>query len=75
MTIKDPAHLGTHVRQARRRLDLSQDQLAELAGVSRRPVYLLETAKGSVRVDTLFQVLDALGLTLEVKPKGSMSGD
>lgn len=49
---------------------LSQEELAALASISRRPIYLLESGKGAVRVDTLFRILDALGLEIQIRPKG-----
>lgn len=57
------------VKEARRRQGLSQDDLALLAETSRRPLYLLEQGKGSVRLETLLRILDALGLDLEIKAR------
>lgn len=64
-------HIASLVKSARKRERLSQDQLAALASISRRPIYLLESGRGAVRLDTLIQILNALGLTLDIKPKGS----
>lgn len=61
--------LAQVLKAARTKARLSQEGLAELAGISRRPIYLLENGKGSIRVDTLLKILDALGLTLSVQPK------
>jgi y4mF family transcriptional regulator len=54
--------LGRQIRDRRRRLDLSQDQLAELAGVSLRFVGALERGKPTVRLSALLAVCEALGL-------------
>lgn len=61
--------LAQGLKAARTKARLSQEGLAELAGISRRPIYLLENGKGSIRVDTLLKILDVLGLTLSVQPK------
>ncbi|RYG46475.1 transcriptional regulator [bacterium] len=67
--------LGHQVRQARVASGLSQEELALLAGTSRRPIYLLETGRGAVRLDSLIRILEALGMKMEFMSKGSMSGD
>ena len=61
--------LADTVKQARKAARLSQDELADLSAISRRPVYLLESGRGAVRIDSLIRMLDALGLELEIRPK------
>ncbi len=61
--------LAQQVREARKKARLSQDDLAALAETSRRPIYLLESGKGSIKLETLIQILEALGLELTVTPK------
>ncbi|WP_422936082.1 helix-turn-helix transcriptional regulator [Sinomonas sp. P47F7] len=58
--------LAALVRDRRRALSLTQQDLADLAGVSERFVRFVEQGKASVRLDTLAAVLDALGLELAV---------
>ena len=65
----DIINLGEEVRAARRKARLSQDELAELSGISRRPIYLLESGKGAVRLNILLRILDALGLELTIRPR------
>jgi y4mF family transcriptional regulator len=55
------------VRDRRKQLGLRQDELADLAGVSERFVYALESGKKSVQLDKLLAVLSALGLHLELR--------
>ena len=62
--------LAEQIKRARHKAKLSQDELAALAGISRRPIYLLESGRGAIRLDTLIQILDALGLALHIQPKG-----
>jgi y4mF family transcriptional regulator len=62
--------LATEVRARRRALALSQQDLADLAGVSERFVRFVEQGKPSIQLDVLVAVLDALGLDLAVQPRG-----
>jgi y4mF family transcriptional regulator len=55
------------LRRRRVTLGLRQDELADLAGVSERFVYALESGKRSVQMDKVAAVLAALGLHLEVR--------
>ena len=58
------------VRARRRALGLTQQDLAELAGVSERFVRFVEQAKASVQLDALEAVLGALGLELRLAGSG-----
>lgn len=57
------------VRERRRSLRLTQDDLADLAACSPRFVRALEAGKQSIRMDKLLQVLEVLGLELHVIPR------
>jgi y4mF family transcriptional regulator len=59
--------LGAKVEERRRALQLRQEELAELADVSVRFVRTLEHGKSSVRLDKVLDVLDVLGLDLDVR--------
>jgi HTH-type transcriptional regulator / antitoxin HipB len=63
--------LADRIKLARVKARLSQEQLANLASISRRPVYLLESGRGTVRLDTLIKILDVLGLELKIVAKGA----
>lgn len=54
------------IRARRTSLGLRQEQLADLAGVSERFVYALESGKGTARLDKVLPLLSALGLHLEL---------
>ena len=58
------ATISRQVRERRKALSLTQDDLADLAGCSPRFVRALEAGKATVRVDKLLDVLDVLGLEL-----------
>lgn len=54
------------VRDRRRELDLRQEDLAALAGVSTRFVHALEASKATAQLDKLVAVLTVLGLELRI---------
>ena len=59
------------LRLRRRHLGLRQDELADLAGVSERFIYALESGKKSVQLDKVIAVLSALGLHLGLHRGGA----
>ncbi len=61
--------LGNFVREKRRGMRLTQQQLADMAGVGLNFVYQLEKNKQTVQLDCTKQVLDALGYEIEFRPK------
>ena len=63
------AHIAHAVRDRRKALRLTQDDLADLAGCSPRFVRALEGGKQSVRLDKLLDVLDVVGLELSAAPR------
>jgi HTH-type transcriptional regulator / antitoxin HipB len=63
--------LAAAVRARRSDLRLSQQDLADMAGVSERFVRFVEQGKQSLRLDTLLALLDTLGLELELGTRTS----
>ena len=61
--------LSRKLRGAREEAGLTQAQLADLAEISSRTIYLFENEKGSIRLDTYLKLLEALGLELKVAPR------
>jgi HTH-type transcriptional regulator / antitoxin HipB len=61
--------LGRRVRDRRKSLRLTQDELADLAGCSSRFVRALEGGKPGVRLDKFLDVLNVLGLRLQLEPR------
>lgn len=68
------ALVAAEVRRARHEQRLRQDELALAAGVSVRSVHQIEAGKPTMRLDVLERVLQALGLTIEVKSRRSTGG-
>ena len=55
----------------RKMLGLTQAQLAERAGVSRRTIIAVEAGQHDIGVRKLLRLLDSTGLTLSVKEGGN----
>lgn len=58
--------LGRRIQEARRKLRLSQEKLAEHAGVSKETIGRLEQAVGTPALETIDRVSLALGTTVSV---------
>lgn len=67
-TAPDRDLLPEFVRSRRRARKLSQQELAELAGVGRRVISELERGKATVRLDVVARVLAVFGMQLGVVP-------
>jgi len=69
---RTPLQLGNSMRERRRKLGLTQEQLAAKAGVRQRTVSDVENA-GNARLDTVLRILAALDLELllRARTKGS----
>jgi len=59
--ITSPQSLGTALRATRKRLGLTQADLALAAGVGSRFIVELEGGKPTVRLEQVLRVVDALG--------------
>lgn len=65
------ADVADFLRQARREAGLTQDALAQSAGVSRTTVARMETlAKGDMSVSALLRLLEAAGYDLKLVKHG-----
>lgn len=58
------ANISRAVRERRKSLRLSQQELADLAACSTRFIHALEHGKQTVRLDKLLDVLEVLGMEL-----------
>ncbi len=69
--IASAADIGRLVRAARRRMDLNQQEFADLAGVGRRFVSELEGGKPSVEFAKVLQVCAAAGIDVSASTRAS----
>lgn len=63
----DLARIGQAVAERRIALRLTQQTLADLAGVSRSSVQSLERGSGSIGFGAVIDIADALGLRVDVR--------
>ncbi|MFK7423460.1 MULTISPECIES: helix-turn-helix domain-containing protein [Micrococcus] len=59
--------IGEHVRATRRELNLAQQEMADLAGISDATVRQIERSTGRGTLSSLLAVLGVLGLDLEAR--------
>jgi HTH-type transcriptional regulator/antitoxin HipB len=69
--VRSIGEAAAQVRGRRIQMGLSQDQLAQRAGVSRKWVYEFEAGKQHAELGHLLRVLDALDLQLDVSPRSA----
>ncbi len=74
-TIANSVELGAAIRAERKRLKVTQKELAMAAGTGLRFLIELERGKPTSRVEGVFKVLQALGLKIMMKtPEGRSDG-
>jgi HTH-type transcriptional regulator / antitoxin HipB len=72
--IHSPQDLGRIVRETRKRLKLTQPQLALAANVGVRFIVELEAGKSTLRLENILRVLQALGGVLSLEGVDSHIG-
>lgn len=70
-----PQVIGDYVRERRRASNLTQQELAELAGVGTRLISELERGKPTLRMDAVNRVLRVFGQMLSHAPAPRDEGD
>ena len=63
--------IGTIIKSRRKELGITQQELADLAGVGINSLLSIERGKGNPSLQTLMRILDVLGLDLQLKPAKS----
>ena len=66
----DHKALGQRIRLRRLELDMSQEELAEKAGISTSFIGHIERAEKSATLDTFDQICEVLGLSLDFLARG-----
>jgi transcriptional regulator with XRE-family HTH domain len=67
--IMDTIEIGKIIMQRRQEMRLTQQELADIANVSRRTLIELEHGRNDTRVRRLTRVLMSLGLQLDLRPE------
>ncbi|NGX97172.1 MAG: helix-turn-helix domain-containing protein [Candidatus Afipia apatlaquensis] len=70
---RTPHQLGNLIRRARRKRELSQSQLGELADLRQETISLIEMGHPAAKLETLLSILAALDLEFRVAPRGKDS--
>jgi DNA-binding XRE family transcriptional regulator len=63
-------HFSHSIKARRARLDLTQEALAQIAGVSLRSLKAMEKGTGNPTLSQLTRVISVLGWDLELKERG-----
>ncbi len=69
-TTDSPSALGSALRERRRGLKITQDDLALAIGVNRKVIGQLEGGKETVQLDIVLRAARALGLNIGVEARG-----
>ena len=74
MNTKNPEQLGAAIRARRRQLKVTQKDLAMTCGTGLRFIIDLEKGKPTCQIGKILQVLQALGLKLQIVRPGVDTG-
>lgn len=66
MHVRTALELGAAIRERRRRLNLDQDDLAKIVGVSRKWIIDVEKGKARAEIGLILRTLDALGIRVSL---------
>jgi transcriptional regulator with XRE-family HTH domain len=61
--------IGSFIKEKRTALSISPDDLADIAGVSRRTLFYIENGNANPSLETLEKILGALGLQIKIVVK------
>lgn len=67
--MEDLKEIITELKKRRRFLKISQEDLAQIAEISLRSLKKLESGKGNPRFKSLSKIVDALGMTVQIRIK------
>lgn len=66
MLVATPAALSAWVQSRRKEKGFTQKQLAALTGLKQKTISGFECGKVDIRIETLFRILAALGLNIDL---------
>ncbi|MBY5948420.1 helix-turn-helix domain-containing protein [Photobacterium rosenbergii] len=73
MKVTSASQLSHLLQESRKEQGLSQSNTAQKVGIRQDTVSKFENAPEGTRLDTLFKLLAALDLELEVRPRGEQA--
>ncbi|OYQ38143.1 transcriptional regulator [Sandarakinorhabdus cyanobacteriorum] len=69
--VRLPSQLGAIIQSERQRRNLTQKDLASLAGTLQKTISAIENGNPGTRLDTLLSVIAHLGLDIELVPRAA----
>jgi transcriptional regulator with XRE-family HTH domain len=69
--VKEIAEVGSFIKNQRKVMDVTQDELANFAGLSRVGVVKLESVEGDIKLSTLLKVANLLGFEIVLKKRSN----
>ncbi len=66
-----PIEIGKSIKFRRDFLNLRQEDLAEMSGITTKTIHLIETGTGNPSIETLEKLMDVLGMELSLQVKKS----
>ncbi len=66
MNVSTPSHVGAAIRDRRKHLRMTQDELARRVGTTRRWVSTVEHGNAGAELGLVLKALDALGLAVSL---------
>lgn len=69
--VKEIAEVGNFIKNQRKIMDVTQDELANFAGLSRVGVVKLEKEEGDIKLSTLLKVANLLGFEIVLKKRSN----
>ncbi len=65
----DLEEIGKRIKERRKELGVDQRTISELSGVAVNTLVAIERGEGNPRLSTLAEILDTIGLQLDLHPK------
>ncbi len=69
---RSPKDVGNALRNARKAQKLTQAELASRAGIWQRTISTIETSASGAKLDTIFDLLAALDLEIQIVPRSKI---
>jgi y4mF family transcriptional regulator len=69
MKMRNLRNIGQEIKDRRKFLQITQEELAEISGISLRSLKAIELGKANPSISQLNKVLDAIGLKIEIGKK------
>jgi transcriptional regulator with XRE-family HTH domain len=69
--VKDAADIGSFIKDQRKEMDVTQEDLANYASLSRVGVVKIEKKEGDIKLSTLLKIANLLGFEIVLKKRSN----